>query len=120
MADGESMDDIYVRQREFHDYARTYDKQLADLRLDLERTRARLEHLPDEVRTLTATVGKLADAINTRGVQNNPSIDGLTLAMQRTMDMLAKQPRTGNVGWVIGFCGVAVVAGYLALKMVFG
>lgn len=65
MADGEAdYDKLYLPRQEFYDYARSYDKQLSELRLDIERTRAKLEHLPDDVRGLAAEMRGSLTAIN--------------------------------------------------------
>ncbi len=93
MADGED-DDRFLSRREFYDYARQYDGDLAALKLDLATTKAKLEHMPDDMRELTRSVRSLETTMRANpqaGAAPNvlaEALNGLSLATQR----MASQP----------------------------
>lgn len=88
MPDSEAGGGQYVTYREHISAKEEAAKKMAALELEQAAQRAALMHLPEDVRQLTQAVNGLANKMPQAAV----APDHTLLAIQRTLDVLSKQP----------------------------
>lgn len=115
----------FITVREHAEFKASVQREQSEIREEVGRIRARLEHLPDDIRELRKTVQDLKDTINNK--QSGPgltanTIDAAALAVHRLMDRLQTpaQVRSGGglsraFDWV-----AAIVIGGLGMKVFLG
>ena len=106
-----TVDERYVTYREH-----------SELRDEVTALKNRLAHVPDKLERIDAKLTEIALTMARTAavpVQAASSFDGLSLAIQRSLDAATRQPSAKGPGWslVIALGMVALLAGY---KAVFG